>query len=390
MGALKHRIFSGPKVLFCRLNNTCNLNCLFCVHHGTTARVPTKETRLKMETLDRVFDDCRKLNVGHICFSAKGEPTLHPDFESIVHNATAKGLAVTLVTNGLFPSKLLKTVCRIHAVKFSLSATNAKDFFRIHQPQDPSDFDTVINNIRLLGRAKSRKSRTSLNFVLHALNYHSLPAVIDLARRVNIDELRIKCEHVEHRASPLALTQPLTKKAEKLLLAAYRKGHLRRVKNNLLAHYAETGKFLPAVADCRKLIQTKLVFLHSFASKLALYVKLLTSFVLRPCHMGWFVTFLTEGGDVTACCSTQKSVKIGNIHDKGLAKLWMSTRYRRVRLKAVSGFFQKKMYDQLCRGRFLLRENATLQSLRLLCQRDASRNGCRVFDLEAAQLKSLH
>lgn len=363
MGALKHRIFSGPKILFCHLNNTCNLNCLFCVHHGTAARVPAKETRLETDTLDRVFDDCRKLNVGHICFSAKGEPTLHPDFESIVHNAATKGLAVTLVTNGLFPPKLLKTLCRIHAVKFSLSATNAKDFFRIHQPQDPSDFDTVINNIRLLGRAKSRKARTSLNFVLHALNYHSLPAVIDLARRVNIDELRIKCEHVEHRASPLALTQPLTKKAEKLLLAAYRKGHLRRVKNNLLAHYAETGKFLPAVADCRK---------------------------PGPCHMGWFVTFLTEGGDVTACCSTQKSVKIGNIHDKGLAKLWMSTRYHRVRLKAASGFFQKKMYDQLCRGCFLLQENATLQSLRLLCQRDASRNRCRVFDLEAAQLKSLH
>jgi len=346
MGALRHKIFSGPKILFCHLNNTCNLNCLFCVHHGTAARAPAEETRLEAETLDRVFDDCQKLNVGHICFSAKGEPTLHPDFESIVHHAGRKGLAVTLVTNGLFPHKLLKTIRRIHAVKFNLSATNAKDFFRIHRPQNLGDFDTVIKNMELLGRVRSRSARTSLNFVLHALNYHNLPAVIDLARRVKIDELRIKCEHVEHRTSPLALTPPLMKKAEKLLLAAHRKGTLGRVKNNLSAHYAETGKFLPAGADRRR---------------------------PGPCHMGWFATFLTERGDVTACCSTQKSVKIGNVHDRGLAELWMSARYHRVRLKAASGFFQKKMYDPLCRGCFLLQENAALQPLRLLYKRGTSR-----------------
>ncbi|MDD5537476.1 MAG: radical SAM protein [Candidatus Omnitrophica bacterium] len=316
LGIAKNKLMSGPKNLYCQIDTVCNLHCIFCHYHGpfpTDWKIKNR-IQLPLPVLIKVFDDCRRLHVEHVCISAKGETTLHPDFEAIIDEATQRNFFVSVLTNGTFPERIIKTLTKAHLVKCNLSATCAEEFRLYHHAGPLPNFDMVTKNIARLGRLKTGQPKVSVTYVMHRFNYESLPAIFELAQRLDIDELNIKEVHGNqfHR---LSLTPPMRAKTEKILTSLLKKNRLHRIKNNLLDHYLRTGEFFtPSGVRWKP----------------------------APCFMGWFQTFLMEQGDLMACCSRDNIVRIGNIYQKDIVSLWRSKRYQRIRQMAARGILQKK------------------------------------------------
>jgi radical SAM protein with 4Fe4S-binding SPASM domain len=93
------------------LTNDCNLACAHC--YRDTDRVD----RLSLADVRRVCDSLpiRAVNLG------TGENALHPEFRAILHELHARGLVVTLTSNGYSTSVLDDEELRwLHDVEFSL------------------------------------------------------------------------------------------------------------------------------------------------------------------------------------------------------------------------------------------------------------------------------
>src|ERR1700678_2488766 len=72
----------------------CNLDCAYCNEYDkTSAPVP-------LETMLRRIDRLADLGTTIITLSG-GEPTLHPDLDSIIRRIRSRGAIATLITNGL-------------------------------------------------------------------------------------------------------------------------------------------------------------------------------------------------------------------------------------------------------------------------------------------------
>lgn len=112
------------------LSNRCTLNCPWCC---------TKEARLKnpmdmeLGLVHRLIDKAFALKIG-VVFSGGGEPTMHPNFKSIIEYAV-KCIGVGLVSNGTDPVKVREyleatTGHKNSWVRLSLNARPVSDDLR--------------------------------------------------------------------------------------------------------------------------------------------------------------------------------------------------------------------------------------------------------------------
>ena len=85
-----------PESLQVSLTNRCNLSCVFC-------SVAERELKQQWDYYDlcKAIQAFIKVGIKTIEFSGGGEPTLHPDFNTIVHYSKGLGLKLGLITNGL-------------------------------------------------------------------------------------------------------------------------------------------------------------------------------------------------------------------------------------------------------------------------------------------------
>ncbi|QAT16974.1 hypothetical protein BU251_04125 [Candidatus Velamenicoccus archaeovorus] len=355
LGIAKNKLMTGPKSLYCQIDTACNLHCVFCHYHGyfpADWKIKSR-TRLPLPVLIKVFDDCRRLHVEHVCISAKGEPTLHPDFKAIIDEATQRNFFVSVLTNATFPEKMIETLAKTHLVKCNLSAACAEEFRLYHHAGPLPNFETVTKNIARLSRLKTSRPKISITYVMHRFNYKSLPAIFELAQQLGIDELNIK-EVQSSSFHRLSLTPAMRAKTEKILASLLKKNRLRRIKNNLLDHYLKTGKFFAPPG-----MQGK----------------------PAPCFMGWFQTFLMEQGDLMACCSRDNVVRIGNIYHTDLLSLWRSERYQQIRQMAAHGILQKKA-GYLCSDCASHAENDPLRSFAGTLSDNASVLAKKILDFK--------
>ena len=71
----------------------CNLSCTYCNEYDKISDPVPAEAML------RRIDKLTELGTGIITFSG-GEPTLHPDLDTLIHRVRANGAIATLITNG--------------------------------------------------------------------------------------------------------------------------------------------------------------------------------------------------------------------------------------------------------------------------------------------------
>ena len=93
--AVSHAQARKPIVVW-NITRTCNLRCVHCYSDSMAARYPGE---LEWEQMQAVVDDLAAYGVPSLLLSG-GEPTIHPRFLDLVEYATARGLKLTISTNG--------------------------------------------------------------------------------------------------------------------------------------------------------------------------------------------------------------------------------------------------------------------------------------------------
>jgi MoaA/NifB/PqqE/SkfB family radical SAM enzyme len=337
IGILKKRVLVGPYSLHLHIINSCNLACAYCWYHAphqTPRGRPRFQTGQKIDTaaLFKTLDECRKLRVRHICISAKGEPTVHPEFEEIVDYARSKGFLLTLQTNGTFPDRLLNAVSKINDVRINLSATTASEYQKLQANNNQFFFDQVIRNIAYLGKFPRHKLRVCIHYILNAANYQGLPAIFKIAKEFDVKELAIRYIRTNRTNQHLRLTPAILKACETILGELYRDPAYAHTNANVFYNYREFGYFLERTAKSRD---------------------------PGHCYLGWFKAFLTEEGNVWGCCSVNNEFLIGNILKRSFTQLWCSREYQAFRAKGASGFLSRTF--DACRSCCFLEENTNIR-----------------------------
>lgn len=181
-----------PRFLQVEPVGRCNLACRMCA-------VPQRPAEQQAGTLsvadfERLLAQLPQLEELHL--QGLGEPMLHPAFFTLVERAAQRGVRVSANTNAtlITPSRARACVTSGLAVlSFSVDGARAATYESIRVD---GNFAKVIRNIERVVRAR-RELRSAtpalrLVMVLMRQNLDELPALVELAARLGVEEVLVQ------------------------------------------------------------------------------------------------------------------------------------------------------------------------------------------------------
>ena len=183
------RVESRPSWIGIETSAVCNLRCVQCPREDPNSTFT--ETRMDKGIIPKIMPYVPFAN--HLQLHGLGEPLLDPSFWIIVEDVRAKDVPVVDVnTNGTLFSdmnvdRLVKSY--VNQVSISLDAATAPTYRKIRG----GNFDKVIAGIRRLVTRKRELGKHALTIILNMTlmmeNIHELPAFIELARSLGVDQV---------------------------------------------------------------------------------------------------------------------------------------------------------------------------------------------------------
>jgi MoaA/NifB/PqqE/SkfB family radical SAM enzyme len=131
--------------------------------------------------------------VENIHLQGWGEPLLHQDLFDMIRMAKEKDCNVSLTTNGMLlgpeiSERLIKEGVAIIAISLAGATKKTHEMIRRW-----SNFDQLIDNIKALHglkqKMKSKIPKITGSFLMTEMNIEELPAIVDLAKDIGINEL---------------------------------------------------------------------------------------------------------------------------------------------------------------------------------------------------------
>lgn len=184
------------------LSNRCSHGCSFCHFAYTHTRGPLagKVDRpdgaisggdlMDYTLAQRVIAGAAQMGVKSVTFTGGGEPTLHPQFDSIIADTAAWGLEIGLYTHGGHIDErraaILKRDCTW--VYVSLDECDAESF---HAIKGIYRFDAVIEGIQRLVKAPGQAT-IGVGFLLHRRNYYRVGEMVALGKRLGVDYVQFR------------------------------------------------------------------------------------------------------------------------------------------------------------------------------------------------------
>lgn len=125
-------VFPYPKQAIVYPSSVCNYRCSGCLCEGVN-NIKGKEQFIDVEAILKVLREMYARGTRSVELAGGGEPTLHPEFKSLVQGIHAIGLQIGLLTNG---SQLHKfstdTISRMQYIRVSLSAWDEESYTQLH------------------------------------------------------------------------------------------------------------------------------------------------------------------------------------------------------------------------------------------------------------------
>ena len=189
LGALTGGVFRGPHTFHLDVANACNVNCKYCWFHSPLSKnrkdaadfdAAWRSQMVDWEVFCGLVDDLHALGTREdVLLSGKGEPLLHPRCLDMVEYIKARGMGVTLFSNGLLVREAARQALVEHGADLlyvSLSSASNKVYEAVHPGHDGSELDEVRENVESLTALKqergSRVPRIMMVDVLCNLNAH--------------------------------------------------------------------------------------------------------------------------------------------------------------------------------------------------------------------------
>ena len=186
-------LVSHPVGLLVDPCNGCSLRCPGCVHSGLRDSWDWPSGLLKEETF-RTFIDEHGLFANELYLANYGEPLLNPLTPKFVGLARLYGLPTFSSTSLSIPSQLLDGLVEsgLNFLILSIDGASAETY---SQYRRNGNFEQVLGNVKLLVETKRRLgSYTPVlhwQFLVFEHNVHEVEKVVDLARKLGVNELAL-------------------------------------------------------------------------------------------------------------------------------------------------------------------------------------------------------
>ena len=177
---VRHAKPPGPVVIW-NLIRRCNLNCIHCYSLSADTDFPGE---LSTAEVFKVMDELKAARVPVLILSG-GEPLLRPDIFDISARAKEQGFYVGLSSNGALIDTAVAD--RIAAIGYDYVGVSLDGIGAVHDRfrRQEGAFDASLAGIRLL---RERGIKVGLRFTVTERNVESLPAMLDLMEREQVDK----------------------------------------------------------------------------------------------------------------------------------------------------------------------------------------------------------
>ncbi len=319
-----------PRSLYLETTNRCDSKCQTCIRTFQSLEPPADLTLAQVKAIAEQFPVLERVVLHGI-----GEPLLNAEIFEIV--AYLKSRAPTVLFNSDAISLTAERARRLiesglDEYRVSLDAATRETYRRL---RGVDQFDRVVANVRRLVELERERGRSvprvSLWFTASRANLDELPAFVQLAADLGVDEVyvqRLVFNGLGLATAENALHGRLHRQEQELLDAA-----------EGLAH--ALGLALRASG-----LTTPLVSLTGGAPS------------PRPwagCQRPWTLSYVTANGNVLPCCISPwvarnyQALILGNALAEPFADIWNGERYRRFRIN-----FESASPPDPCRGCGLL------------------------------------
>lgn len=202
LAALRAGEQPAPIHVYLSISDLCNQDCGWCLHRASglanaelfadpTAKVPHNPTR-QIDTARAlaILDDCAAMGVRAVELTGGGEPTAHPDIETICQAVLDRGMELGLVTNGVRMTAELAEVLRCAAwVRVSIDAGTPQTYSRTRGVSE-QHWSRAWTGVRLLTRTRPGPT-VGVSFVVSRENWREVFAAGELAREAGAANFRI-------------------------------------------------------------------------------------------------------------------------------------------------------------------------------------------------------
>jgi radical SAM protein with 4Fe4S-binding SPASM domain len=268
---------------------------------------------MSYETFLIIIDQFRTSPV-QLYLCGLGEPLLHTDLERMVAACTARGIRGTLIhTNGLLLNAFLaERLSKAGLGEIRLSIDGG-DETTLQQARPGVRLHRLIRKMRYV--TQNTKITASLYFTANSKNWHSLPSLVDVAVEMEVRRIFV------------ADTVPFFDAGMSKATWATRAQKVSEIKE------AQKQECLEAFREnCRRNGIEAFESLESFRTQ---------------CSEPYHKIYITVNGDVTPCCRIHYQVRVGNIVESGLEKVWHGEALSAWRDMLISGR-PAELCGQLC------------------------------------------
>lgn len=183
----------------------CNHTCDWCVdpaHHPLKMAEQTFATLIEELTHFTVSG----YRVEGVVLKGGGEPTLHPDFASLVKRAADAGFSIGVVTNGSRLDRWTE-ILAAHAayVRISIDGPTAESHSLIHHSKD---FEAIVQNVKQLVKARNTRRRPviGLSFAMDNRTVELADQAIRLGDALGVDYVLLRPPFFEEVGHPSTMT----------------------------------------------------------------------------------------------------------------------------------------------------------------------------------------
>jgi radical SAM protein with 4Fe4S-binding SPASM domain len=170
---------SRRPIVVWNITRTCNLRCVHCYSDSDRMNYSGE---LNWDECRGVIDDLAAFQVPGLLFSG-GEPMVHPRFFDLAEYARAKGLRLTLSTNGTRITP--EAAQRLKDLEFAYVGISLDGIGMVHDAfrRQEGAFDKAVAAFR---NCKAAQQKTGLRMTLTKYNVQNLDAVLDFIDREDI------------------------------------------------------------------------------------------------------------------------------------------------------------------------------------------------------------
>lgn len=267
----------------------CNLRCPECPSGLRSFTRPTGN--LKKDFFTQVIDDVHS-HLFYLIFYFQGEPYINPDFLEMVSLAARKKIYTITSTNGHFlnDENAKRTVSSgLDRLIISIDGTTQEVY---EQYRKEGKLENVLNGARNIVKWKKKlKSRTPhviFQFLVVKPNEHQIEEVYNLAKEIEVDEVKLKSAQVYD----------------------YKNGN-------------------PLIPDNAKYSRYKKLADGSYTLKYE---------IKDECWKMWHSSLITWDGRVVPCCFDKDAEHVmGDLKQSSFAQVWQSPAYQNFRAQLVKG-----------------------------------------------------